>query len=146
VEKLIAKQILMPYEQIYPQLLAQCRKVLPDLDPICDYNALRKIENRFKGVIEDDIIDVWHTLFEVGILGRSANQSGLDSHENIDDGRYCYGQFHYNIDGAFSLPTHGEFCFHPVFTRAFGIVRKNAKDKRVVYPAQINLEDIYEEV
>ncbi len=143
VEKLIAKQILMPYEQIYPKLLAQCTKILPDLTPICDYNALRKVEGRFDRVIEDDVGGVWHTLFEIGILGRSTSHSGADSHEGAHDDRYCYGQFHYNIDGAFSLPTHGEFCFHPVFTRAFGIVRRDTNDQRVVYPAHINFEDIY---
>jgi hypothetical protein len=145
VEKLIAKQILMPYEQIYPKLLEQCQLILPDLNPICDYNALRKIESRFDRRIEDDVTGVWHKLFEIGILGRSTSRSGWDSHEDMQDDRYCYGQFHFNLDGAFSLPTHGEFCFHPVFSRAFGIVRRDTADRRVVYPAHIDLENIYED-
>jgi hypothetical protein len=142
VEKLIAKQILMPYEQIYPKLLCQCKSILPDLGPICDRNALRRTENRFHRLIEDDVGSVWHTLFEIGILGRSTHRNGSDTQHASRDERYCYGQFHYNIDGAFSLPTDGEFCFHPVFSRAFGILRRN-KDNRVVYPADIGLEDVY---
>lgn len=145
VERLIADQILMPFEQIYPKLLRQCRMILTDLNPICDYKALQKIEGRFHRQIEDDISSVWHTLFDIGILGRSTSRSGWDTHEDAQDDRYCYGQFHFNLDGAFSLPTHGEFCFHPVFTRAFGIVRRDTADRRVVYPAHINLEDVYED-
>jgi hypothetical protein len=136
VEKLIAAQILTPYEQIYPKLLSACRGILPDLEPICDYNSLRKIETRFARIIEDDVTEIWHTLFNIGILGRATS-------EHSQDDRYCYGQFHFNINGAFSMPTHGEFCFHPVFTRAFGIVRKTPKSQRVVYPAHISIEDIY---
>ena len=144
VEKLIAKQILMPYEQIYPKLLMQCKSILPDLQPICERNALRKIEGRFHRLVEEDVGSIWHTLFEIGILGRSTSGTGSDSHHASRDARYCYGQFHYNIDGAFSLPTDGEFCFHPVFSRAFGIVRRN-HDNRVVYPAHIDLENVYAE-
>jgi hypothetical protein len=143
VEKLIAKQILMPYEQIYPKLLAQCSVILPDLDPICNRKALRKMEGRFDRLVEEDVVSVWHTLFEIGIIGRVTDRMKSPGSER--DERYCYGQFHYNIDGSFSLPTDGEFCFHPVFTRAFGIIRRNG-DKRVVYPDQIGLEDIYASV
>ena len=144
VQKLIARQILDPYEQIFPKLLAQCRAVLPDLDPICDFNRLRKMERRFDRVIEDDVGSVWHALFEMGILGRSSGKSGSDSQSPVAEERYCYGQFHFNIDGAFGLATDGEYCFHPVFSRAFGILRRNG-DRRVVYPAHIDLENIYAE-
>lgn len=144
VEKLIARQILMPYEQIYPKLLAQCRKVLPDLEPVCDRSDLNSVENRFDRLIEEDVGSVWHKLFEIGIIGRSTNQGGSEQPHATAESRYCYGQFHFNIDGEFSLPTDGEFCFHPVFSRAFGIIRRNG-DKRVVYPANIDIENIYEQ-
>lgn len=142
VEKLIAKQILSPYEQIYPRLLAQCRSILPDLDPVCDYAALRKVESRFDRVVEEDVGSVWHTLFDIGVIGRSVGKAASDTVIGAGDERYCYGQFHYNIAGSFSMPTDGEFCFHPVFSRAFGMLRRNG-DKRVVYPAHIDLSDIY---
>ena len=139
VQKLIAAQILLPYEHLYPKLLAQCRTILPDLNPICDYGRLRKIEGRFKHLIEEDITSVWNSLFEMGVLGRAVGNDG----SAVTD-RYCYGQFHFNIDGAFGLATNGEFCFHPVFSRAFGMTRRSA-DKRVVYPANIDLEHLYDE-
>lgn len=141
-QQLIAKQILMPFEQLYPKLLAQCRAILPDLDPICDYAALRRAESRFARLVEDDVGSVWTALFEIGVLGRSTDLSGGDAPEVARSDRYCYGQFHFNTDDAFGLATDGEYCFHPVFTRAFGMVRRSG-DKRVVYPARIDLFNIY---
>jgi hypothetical protein len=145
VERQIAHQILMPYEQLYPKLVAQCRIILPDLEPISDFSSLRKIEARFDRLIEDDVGSIWHKLFEMGVIGRSVAKSGSDSPKTELDDRYCYGQFHFNIDGAFSVPTDGEFCFHPVFSRALGLIRRNG-DNRVVYPAHINLEDVYADI
>lgn len=142
VQKLIATQILMPYEHLFPKLLTQCRTILPDLDPICDYRTLKKIEGRFHRLIEDDAGLIWNTLFEMGVLGRSTGLNGVDNHDVSKDDRYCYGQFHFNIDGSFGLATDGEYCFHPVFTRAFGMVRRST-DARVVYPANIKLTDLY---
>jgi hypothetical protein len=143
-EQLIAKQILLPFEQLYPKLLGLCRTILPDLDPICDFKTLRRAEGRFERRIEEDIGSVWHTLFEIGVIGRSTDRSGTDSHVQGQSDRYCYGQFHFNTDGAFGFATDGEFCFHPVFSRAFGLIRRSG-DKRVVYPAHIDLDHIYEE-
>jgi hypothetical protein len=143
-QQLIARQILTPYEQVYPKLLARCKSVLLDLAPICDFQSLRRCEGRFDRVIEDDIVSVWDTLFDMGVIGRSTDPSGMDDHSVGSNERYCYGQFHFNIDGAFGLATDGEFCFHPVFSRAFGMVRRNA-DKRVIYPAHIDLSNIYAE-
>jgi hypothetical protein len=144
VQKLIANQILLPFEHVYPKLLAQCRSVLPDLDPICDFATLKKVDGRFRRLIEDDVGSVWNTLFEMGVIGRSTAHDGNSNHDVELSERYCYGQFHFNIDGSFGLATDGEYCFHPVFTRAFGMVRRRP-DKRVVYPAHINLEALYDD-
>ncbi|MES0490580.1 MAG: hypothetical protein ABUK01_11335 [Leptospirales bacterium] len=143
-QKLIAQQILDPYEKFYPKLLLQCNKILPDLDPINSYNDLKRIKRRFNRVIEDDITSVWETLFEMGVIGRSMNNISTNHDSEIKKQRYCYGQFHYNIEGSFGLATDGEFCFHPVFSRYFGMSRRNG-DKRVVYPANIDLGKIYED-
>ena len=141
-QRIIAAQILHPYEQLYPKLLAACRTILPDLDPICSHSVLRKTQGRFARKIEDDIGSIWDALFKMGVLGRSTTQSGTHSHHVEMNDRYCYGQFHFNIDGAFGLATDGEYCFHPVFSRAFGMVRRT-NDKRVVYPAHIDLLSLY---
>ncbi|WP_157275352.1 P-loop ATPase, Sll1717 family [Pelomonas sp. Root1444] len=143
-QRIIAAQILHPYEQLYPKLLSACRTILPDLDPICSHSVLRKAQGRFARKVEDDIGSIWDVLFKMGILGRSTTQSGTHSHDIELSDRYCYGQFHFNIDGAFGLATDGEYCFHPVFSRAFGMVRRTA-DKRVVYPAHIDLLSLYVE-
>jgi hypothetical protein len=143
VQKLIANQILLPFEHLYPELLNLCRNILPDLGPICDFTTLRKMEGRFHRRIEEDVGSVWSKLFEMGVLGRSTGRDGTNSPELENSDRYCYGQFHFNIDGSFGLATDGEYCFHPVFSRAFGMVRRNS-DKRVVYPARIQLEGLYD--
>jgi hypothetical protein len=143
VQKLIANQILLPFEHLYPKLLTQCRAILPDLDPICDFSTLRKVEARFHRLIEEEVGSVWTKLFDMGVIGRSTGHDGNNSHQVEQSDRYCYGQFHFNIDGSFGLATDGEYCFHPVFTRAFGMVRRSS-DKRVVYPAHIILEGLYD--
>jgi len=142
VQRTIADQILIPYKQLYPKLLAEARKALPDLDPICDYQVLRKMESRFARKIEEDVVSVFDTLFEMGVLGRSTGQRGGEHHTSVEETRYCYGQFHFNADMSFGFATDGEYCFHPVFSRAFGMTRRRP-DPRVVYPANIDLDDIY---
>lgn len=143
VQRAIADQILIPYKRLYPKLLAEARRILPDTDPICDYQTLRRLESRFERLIEDDVGSVWHTLFEMGVLGRSTSAAGGE-HHNPDAGRYCYGQFHFNAEMGFGFATDGEYCFHPVFSRAFGMTRRKA-DPRVVYPANIDLDHLYAE-
>ena len=143
-QRTIADHILTPYKMLYPMLLAEAKRTLPDLDPICDYASLRKIEARFERKIEDDISSVWDTFFEMGVLGRSTGMRGDAHHGPADGSPYCYGQFHFNAEMAFGLATDGEFCFHPVFSRAFGMTRRKP-DRRVVYPANIDLDEIYAE-
>jgi|GEM_PF-3681078 len=143
-QRTIADEILNPYQRIYPKLIAEARKILPDLEPICDRAALQKVSSRFNRMIEDDItVDtIWQTFFDMGVLGRSLSEDGGSHHGVSANSRYCYGQFHFNADMEFGLATDGEYCFHPVFSRAFGMTRRSS-DTRVVYPANINLDDIY---
>jgi hypothetical protein len=139
VEEIVAKHVLTPYLTLYPRLITACKDILPDLEPITDYGELKKIGRRFKSVVEDDVGNVWHKLFEMGILGRVVPQR-----ENCPDfiirSRYVLGAFHYNIDGSFSLATDGEYCFHPIFSSYFGLARRNPDDRRTVYPA--NVDDV----
>lgn len=131
-QKTIADQILHLYQKVYPKLIAACREILPDLNPICSFSELKKIEKRFKQRIEDDIISVWETLFQMGVIGIAINSQPASD-------RYCYANFHFNNDRAFGMATDSEYCFHPVFSRAFGIPRRNTGDRRVVYPANIEM-------
>ena len=141
-QRFIGEQMLTLYRNVYPKLLTEARKILPDLEPICDYQSLRKIESRFNRNIEDDVVSIWDTMFEMGILGRSTTKSGDLSNPPMDESRYCYGQFHFNADSGFGLATDGEYCFHPIFARYYGMARRK-EEQRVVYPANIDLENIY---
>jgi hypothetical protein len=134
-QSIIADQILHLYQRLYPRLLSACREILPDLNPICSFSELKKVENRFKRRVEEDVISVWDTLFQMGVIGRATT--------DVSD-RYCYAHFHFNKDRAFAMATDSEYCFHPVFSRAFGIRRRNPKDKRVVYPANVEMVTLYE--
>lgn len=150
VQKIIEMQVLNPYERLYPKLITTCRKVLPELNPICSHRDLMVTERRFRDV-EDDITSVWHTLFQMGVLGR-VEQATYEEEPPVQgeqathaEGgyarrktRYGYGHFHYNIDGEFTLISQCEYCFHPVFSRAFGMIRPD-NEKRVVYPANVDM-------
>jgi len=133
-ERILAQQVLVPFMRIYPDLIASCEDILPDLSPVCDLSALNKIQRRFARRVEPDIANIWKTLFDMVILGRVV--------EGQDAGpvgqRYHLGQFHYNIDGAFGLSSSDRYCFHPIFTRHFGINRRNG-DRLSVYPANVDL-------
>jgi len=139
VEKIVADHVLTPYAGLYPKFISACRDILPDLKPICTNSDLDKIVRRFKDRIEDDVTDVWHKLFDMGILGKVVppNESCPDF---IRSSRYVLGAFHYNIDVSFSVATDAEYCFHPIFSTYFGIARRESGDIRTVYPA--NVDDV----
>jgi hypothetical protein len=137
-QKLIAHDILYHYEQIYPRFVSVCRETLPELEPICKYGQLHKLERRMTSRIEEDIPSVWDKLFQMGVIGRVDREIPIGSTAEAGNDRYCYGVFHFNSDSALGLATDGEYCFHPVFSRAFGIVRRGS-DRRVVYPAKVDM-------
>jgi len=138
VQKLIAHDVLYHYEQIYPRFIAVCRETLPELEPICTYSQLQKLERRMSSRIEDDIPSTWEKLFQMGVIGRAERLMSNSAQPAAVGSRYCYGMFHFNSDSALGLASDGEYCFHPVFSRAFGIVRRN-NDRRVVYPANVDM-------
>jgi hypothetical protein len=139
VEKTVALHVLTPYQTMYPRLISACKDILPDLEPVCTASDLDKVARRFKNLVEDDVISVWHKLFEMGILGKVIPTND-NPPEFIKSSRYVLGAFHYNIDGSFSVATDGQYCFHPIFSSFFGISRRDPNDKRTVYPA--NVDDV----
>jgi hypothetical protein len=138
VQEMIATQILFPYNPLYPKLMTACGDILPDLSPICSYGELKKVERRFNRIIEDDVGDVWETLFRMGMLGRIVEPVRGESASVGRSDRYRYADFHFNGDGGWGMATDGEYCFHPVFSRRYNMSRPQG-DERVVYPANIDL-------
>ncbi|MEJ0043618.1 MAG: hypothetical protein WDM81_15985 [Rhizomicrobium sp.] len=131
--------MLHPYKKIYPDLIASCEDILPNLAPICSFDELRRVERRFKGRIEEDIRSVWRVLFHMGVLGKVSTAPRADTPDYVRSTRYCLAQFQYNIDGSFGLSDDGEYCFHPIFSRLFGIARKGLDDRRTVYPDNVDI-------
>jgi hypothetical protein len=135
-ERLIAAHILFPYETLYPKFIVACRDILPELHPIVQYNELTRIENRFKLRIEEDVHSVWHTLYNIGALGRVVDRNLLPSSR---DSRYCLAEFHFNSSGTFGFSRGETYCFHPVFTQSLRITRKEMGDKRAIYPSNVKI-------
>jgi len=167
IESTIAAHILAPYELIYPKLLAACRHVLPQLPPICELPQLHRASSQFKQRIEEEISgDPWRVLVDMGILGEvkeltescerdkpsveeparrtGARQLRARAREPQADlrksqSRYVYGAFHYNSTSVVGFEAGRVYCFHPIFSRAFGMRRPGRDLQQSVYPANIGL-------
>jgi hypothetical protein len=137
VQRLVAQEILSPYELHFPEVIQRCSEILPDLSPICTYAELKRNEGRFARRIEEDATDLWRLLFDMGIIGRVLPQADAGELPHLPE-RYCYGAFHFNSQTDFGLATDAEYCFHPAFSGAFGMHRRNG-DTRMVYPANIDM-------
>lgn len=137
IQTLVANEILYPYRVQYPILIQRCSEILPDLSPICSFADLKRVESRFNRRIEDDISDLWRVLFDIGILGRVIPPRDAGPLPQSPE-RYCYGAFHFNSQTDFGMATDSEYCFHPAFTGAFGMHRRDG-DLRMVYPAHVEL-------
>jgi hypothetical protein len=138
-EELIARHILKPYLSKYPRLLDACADILPDLNPICSNSDLAKIGRRFKSRHEEEITNVWKTLYLMGVLGRVVDAPTSEVPPEMRSARYCFGEFVFNGAPSLGLATDQTYCFHPVFTRFFRIPRRDTDDKRVVYPANTEM-------
>jgi len=135
-QRFIYEQVFHLYKQMYPRLIRACHEVLPDLTRVFTYAEMDRVNGRFKQRIEDDVESVWHVLYDIGVIGRvvTAEEQGTTA-------AYCYGQFHFNSDMAFARATGSEYCFHPVFCQAFGVLPRQG-DPRAVYPSKLDLRDL----
>jgi hypothetical protein len=167
IESTIASHILAPYALIYPRLLAACRHVLPQLPPICTLTHLHRVSSQFKQRIEEEICDdPWHVLVNMGVLGEVKEVVELDEQDRtpgelgrrtgaresqtrlsqpegrsrqIQVQRFVYGAFHYNSTAVVGFEARRKYCFHPLFSRAFGMQRTAGDQQRTVYPTNIGL-------
>jgi hypothetical protein len=134
----IAEQILYPYGDLYPKLIMACQQVLADLPPICNSAELAKAQSRMAKRMESDIFDFRRTLFQMGILGKVEEDALMPENGNQHSGvRYAYAKFYFNTFGDIGYPTDATYCFHPVFSKYFGLRRRKNGDGRFVYPADI---------
>lgn len=138
-EDLIARHILQPYFVKYPRLLDACSDILPDLNPICSNSDLVKIGRRFKGRHEDEINNVWKTLYQMGVIGRVVEGHPSEIPIEMRSARYCFGEFVFNGAPSLGMANDQNYCFHPVFTRFFRIPRRDTDDRRVVYPSNTEM-------
>jgi hypothetical protein len=139
-EKYVGAQILKPFEEIYPKLLKSSHLLLGTLPAICDESDLDKIHGRFKDRVEDDILDIWGTLYEMGVIGMidAEDIKQTPSGDGISgDGKYVYAKFHFNSDFTFSKSDRQHYCIHPIFSRYYGLVRSKGSNMMALYPKGI---------
>lgn len=137
-EMRISDQILTPYKAIFPILLDACSSVLPEVEPICRFKSLKGVEERFKLRIDEEVFSVSQTLFQMGVLGKVVPNAGQRP-AYIKTSRYALAEFCFNsYSSSLSCQQDDEVCFHPVFSRTFGMKRSDPDEKRVIYPAGVD--------
>ena len=132
-EKLIADQALVPFERIYPKLIQACYDVLPQIHQVSGYGELRIHEKKFKNRIEADIKNVWKTLYYMGIIGT------VDTHFSPPSDRYVFASFHFDEKATFGLSHEARYCFHPAFSKRFGVTRRAVDGRKSIYPANVEM-------
>ena len=130
----LAKHVLLPYQTVFPQLIRACRSVLPELPPICEKSDLDRLGSRFKGRIEEDVFDVWETLYDIGILGYVDEDPTV---ADIDYNRYVYGYFKFTSTSPIAFRNDCQYCIHPLFSRLWSLKRPAGSALKFVYPANI---------
>lgn len=131
-EDILAKNILAPYKTIYPRLIEACDRILPNMKPICSMADLDKIRSQFKG-IEDDVANPWSVLYEMGIIGQLVRKDGKI--QSTD--RYVYAKFKFNSLESVNFSNEDMFCFHPLFSKKWGIYKNRTSDMKLIYPADV---------
>jgi hypothetical protein len=131
-EDTLAKNILAPYATIYPKFLEACDRILPNMPPICSKADLDRSRRQFKG-IEDDVVDPWRTLYNIGVLGQLLMENG----EMVGTERYHYALFKFNSKDQVNFSNNDKFCFHPLFSRKWGIHKNRTREMKLIYPANV---------
>lgn len=141
VEDDLASYVTDIYHSLFSRLLVACDDILPEVPAICNGKTLDKVERRFKGRVESDVSNVWRTLYHMGILGYEDNSG---NHHAETSERYVYARFAYNSRSPIPLANDRIYCFHPLFSKRFGMRKSGAYAFKVVYPAGIELDPLAE--
>ena len=111
------------------------RQSLPDVSPVCSFKeldgALRRL-SRVDGLRSEEI---WQILYEAGVIGRVVESVGTGHARETS--RYVFGRFHFVDGGLVGAATDARYCFHPVFSRYYGLFRRADSDNRAVYPDKV---------
>jgi hypothetical protein len=132
-EEILVANILAPYRTIYPKLIEACDSILPNMSPICSNSDLDKVASQFKGRVEDDVSDPWRTLYEIGILGEAQRENG----KCVETERYIYAHFKFNSVQQINFSNTGTYCFHPLFSKKWGMMHNRRNGMKLVYPAAV---------
>lgn len=135
-EEYLAKDVLTPYTWMYPTTVAALSPVMAELGHCFKYGELDKRLSRIAldAGADFDLQDrgqLWTLLYNMGVIGLQKRE---------DDARaYVEGVFHFNAAEAgqnFVVNSQASYCFHPLFSRAFGVSGASTS-KYCVFPAGI---------
>ena len=135
-EELICEQMLSPYKVLFPLLLDNLPRVIADVGPIATYQEVSKILGRLKGLTEVEPHQMWNILYEIGIIGR-LEESAKDAASSKQ--RYLYGRFHCVEGGQIGAATDALYCFHPTFSKYYGLMRRGPFKESFVYPSGVEV-------
>jgi hypothetical protein len=134
-EELICEQMLSPYKVLYPKLISNLTRVVADIPPIAKYQDVQKALARLKGVVEVEPHESWGLLYEIGMLGRIEDLEESDLGGRMS--RYRYARYHFVEGGQIGAATDALYCFHPTFSKYYGLIRAGEHRNTIVYPSGI---------
>ena len=122
------------HKRRFPRFLTALDDIMPNMDSIVDIAKLRSLETQFKGRYEDEITDVWRTLYAMGALGYADEILQKKSEESD---RYFYADFYFTTPNSINFRKGMLYCVHPLFSRKWNMKKPKKYETRFVYPANI---------
>ncbi len=130
LQLMLSRQILRPYDTMYPNLIKNAKSILPELPVICKLSDLDKVGQRFSQATLNETDNPWQSLFQMGVMGFIRNEEKYKTSDY-----YELGSFHFNSDSNISFANHMQYCIHPIFSGAWHLNR--SKNMKFVYPRKI---------
>jgi hypothetical protein len=131
-ERLVAQNVLAPWTVIYPDLLGHLSKNLADLSPIFSFGEFERVARRFVKHLEWDSHDLMQAVYQMGVLGKVDETSSRFTSGSYKD-VYINAHFGFTSGSPEGFPSNSRYCLHPLFSRHYGLVRREKADPRAVY-------------
>jgi hypothetical protein len=136
-EKSSVKDVLDPYRDAYPALVENLQSSVSGagLSPIFHGSSdIKKFAGlaRAAGLTKPELLAKLFSMGVIGYLDEGDGSRGLSDY-------YHYARFHFNSTSEFSFNPEYRYCFHPIFSGAFGLrtVENHAIFGMFIYPCDM---------